>query len=149
VDEEKTSGTGEEEATTVVAPEETGDERREHEAHSDDEVDVPAVLPLDDLVGGKVRNVGNTGTATGLDYHPAHMRPPETLLRRVGVEVGVGVAVVGAVAARPPLDRTLDSARSSESEEVLEREGCGVGTVSPKTVVASGDTYRGRRSSET
>jgi hypothetical protein len=142
VDEEKTSGTGEEETTAVVAPEKTGDESREDEAHADDEVNVPAVLPLDDLTVREVGHVGDTGTTAGLDDHPADMRPPETFLSRVRVEVGVGVAVVSAVAARPPLDGSLNGSGSSEGEEVLEREGSGVGTVSPKTMVTEGGRTR-------
>lgn len=66
-------------------------------------------------------------------------------MRRVGVEIGVGVAVVSAVAARPPLDGTFDGAGATEGEEVLEGEGCGVGAVRPQAMVASGDACENGR----
>ena len=103
VDEQQASGAGEEEAAAPVAPSEAGDDRREDEAHADDQGQVPAVLPLDDRVDGKVANVRDTGAATRLDDHPADVRPPETLRGRVRVEVGVGVTVVSTVTTGPPL----------------------------------------------
>jgi len=47
VNEEETSGTGEEESSTVISPSESSDQSREDESHSDDEVNVPLVLPFD------------------------------------------------------------------------------------------------------
>lgn len=139
VDEGETSGTGEEEASAPVTPSETSDDGREDETHADDKGEIPAVLPLDDLVVGQVRDVGDSRLATGLEDHPSDVSPKETALSRVGVEIGVGVAVVSAVAARPPLDGSLDSSRSSESKEVLKRLAGSVGAVSPKTMVTGGD----------
>jgi hypothetical protein len=80
VNEEKTSGTGKEESSTVISPSESGDEGREDESHTDDEVDVPTVLPADDFVLRKIRNVGDSGLATRLDEHPSDVRPPESFV---------------------------------------------------------------------
>lgn len=67
------------------------------------------------------------------------MGVPEAFVSVVGVEVGVGVAVVGAVASGPPLDGTLDGTCTCGGEEVLEGLGGVVRTVSPETMVASGN----------
>ena len=139
VDKHQPRGAGKVEAAPPISPAEAGDGHREDEAHADDEGEVPLVLPDDDLVLAEVADVGDAWLATGLDDHPADVRPEEALVRRVRVEVGVGVPVVRAVAAGPPLDRAFDGAGATEGEEVLEGEGGGVGTVSPETVVASGD----------
>lgn len=141
VDETETSSTRKHVPTPEVAPAEPTDERRQNEAHADDEGAVPAVLPPHDFVLAQVTDVGDTGPATGLDEHPTDVRIPEALVGVVGVERRIGVAMVGTVAARPPLDRTLDSAGASDREEVLERLGRVVCTVRPKPVVTSGDTY--------
>jgi len=45
MNEEESSGTGEEESSTVIVPSESSDQGREDESHSDDEVNVPLVLP--------------------------------------------------------------------------------------------------------
>ena len=47
VNEEESSGTGEEESSTVIVPSESSDQGREDESHTDDEVNVPLVLPSD------------------------------------------------------------------------------------------------------
>jgi hypothetical protein len=142
VNDNQTSSAGEEESAAKVAPEETSDEGREDEAHADDEPNVPTMLPLDDLAVREVTHIGNTRTTTRLENDPSDVRPPEAFLRRVWVEVRVGIAVVSAMTARPPLDRALDGAGATEGEEVLKWEGGGVGAVSPEAVVAIG----GRRS---
>jgi len=63
------------------------------------------------------------------------VRVEEALVGVVGVEVGVGVAMVGAVAARPPLDRALDGAGAKDGKEVLERGRSVVRAVGPEPVV--------------
>lgn len=68
------------------------------------------------------------------------MRPEETVVRSVGVEVGVGVPVVRAVTAGPPFDRALDGTGTCGSEEVLERRGRVVSAVSPQTMISSSNT---------
>ena len=104
VDEAQASCAGKVEAALPVTPEKSSDDGGENEAHPDDEPDVPPVLPSDDRVLAEVANVGNTGLVAGLEDHPANVGEPETLVGIVRVEGRVGVAVVRAVAARPPLD---------------------------------------------
>jgi len=143
VDEEETSGTGEEESSAVISPSESGDEGREDESHSDDEVDVPTVLPLDNLVLREIGNVGDSGLATRFDEHPSDVRPPESFVRRVRVEIRIRVAVVSAVTPTPPLDRSFYGSRSSESEEILKRKTRGIRSVRKKAVIPSGNSKSG------
>lgn len=92
VDEEKSGGTGEEEASTPVIPQKSSDGSGEEESHANDERQVPPVLPSDDGIGGQIRHVGNTRLPATLEDHPSDVRPPETLVCAVRVEFGVGVA---------------------------------------------------------
>lgn len=108
VDEEKSGGSGEEETSAVIVPSESSDEGGENESHPDDEVDVPTVLPLDDFVLRQIGNVGDSRLSAGLDEHPSDVRPPEAFVGRVGVEISVGVSVVGAMTTGPPFDRSFD-----------------------------------------
>jgi hypothetical protein len=139
MDESRAHSTSVEETTLEVSPKEAGNEGRDDVAHEDQEPDVVVVLPADDPVLAEVADVGDTRLATGLDEHPTHVRPPETLVSRVRVKVGVGVAVVGTVTTRPPLDGTLDGASTSQSEPDFKSLGGIVGAVSPETMIASSD----------
>jgi hypothetical protein len=104
VDEKKSSGTGVEETAAPVTPAQASDQSGEDETHAEDEVEVPPVLPLDNRATVQVGDVGDTGLATGLDKHPANVGPEKALVGVVGIKFGVGVAVVRAMAARPPAD---------------------------------------------
>lgn len=104
VHEDQSSCASKEEPSSPVTPTETGDSSREDHAHSDKEKEVVLVLPSNDLVPGQIRNVGNTDLASRFDNHPTDMRPPETLVSRVRVELGVGISVVSSVSTRPPFD---------------------------------------------
>ena len=104
VDEAETRSTSVDIPSPEVAPTEVADKGGENEAAGKDEGTVPAVLPPDDLVLAQVADIRNTRLAAGLDKHPADVGPPEALVSVVRVERRVGVAVVRAVAARPPLD---------------------------------------------
>mgnify|MGYP001560695396 FL=1 len=145
VNEHQARGSSKVEPALPVSPTESSDGHGEEESHRDDQREVPAVLPLDDLVLTEIADISDSRLATGLEDHPADVRPEKPLVRRVGVEVGVGVAVVSAVAARPPLDGAFDGAGAAEGEEVLEGEGGGVGAVRPEAMVASGDACDGGR----
>lgn len=131
VDESRAHSTSIEESALEVSPKQTRNESRDDVAHEDQEPDVVVVLPSDNLVLAQVANVGDTRLATGLDEHPTHVRPPESLVSRVRVEVGVGVAMVSTMTARPPLDGTLDGACTSQSQPNLERLGGVVRAMSP------------------
>jgi len=65
------------------------------------------MLPSDNIVLGKIANVCHTGFTTGLEEHPTNVRPQQALMGIVGVEVGIGVPVVGTVTTRPPSNRSL------------------------------------------
>jgi len=140
VNKDQSSSTREEESTSPITPHQSCDGGGEDHAHSDQEHEVVLVLPSDDLVLGQIRDVGDTDLASRLDNHPSDVCPPETLVSRVGVELGVGVSVVCSVTSRPPLDGTLDCAGASHGEGVL--KGCRsiVRSVGPKSMVAGGDT---------
>ena len=88
-------------------------------------------MPAYDLVLGQIGDISDTGAAAGLDEHPSDVAVPEALVRVVWVEVGVGVTVVCAMAARPPLDGSLNGAGAGSGKEVLERLGCIVAAVCP------------------
>lgn len=139
VNECEPGGASEEIPTAPISPSEARDNRREDESHPDDQGKVPAVLPFDDLVDGEIANVGDAGLPPRLEDHPADVGPDKSSLSRVRIEFGVGVAVMGAMASRPPLDRAFDGAGATKGEKVLEGEARGVGSVSPKTMVAGGD----------
>lgn len=135
VDEAETGRTRKEESAREVAPQ-AGDEGRDHKAEYDDEPHIPPVLPLDDGAPAQVADVGDTGLAAGLDEHPADVREEEALVRVVGIKVRVGVAVMRAVATRPPLDGALDGTGACSGQEVLQGLRRVVGAMCPETVVA-------------
>lgn len=130
-------------AAAGVAPAEPGDDGGDDKAHEEEELDVVPVLPADDGALAEVGDVCDAGLAAGLDEHPADVGVVEALVGVVRVELGVGVAVVGTVAAGPPLDGALARAGSCEGEGVLEGDGGVVGAVSPEAVVACGDAEAG------
>ena len=99
MDEAEADDAGVDVAAARVAPAEPGDEGGEDEGHEDHELDVVRVLEAHDRVLGEVRDVRDTRAAAGLDEHPADVAVPEALVRVVRVEVGVGVAMVCAMAA--------------------------------------------------
>ena len=121
VDEAQTGSASVEESTLPVTPAESGDRSGEQEAHDEDELDIPPVLPADDRVLAQVADIGHTRLVTGLQDHPANVGEPETLVRVVRVKVGVGVTMVRAVAAAPPFDRALDGTSTRDREHVLQR----------------------------
>ena len=140
VDKAKTSCAGVEESTGPITPTQSSDGHRDEQTESDDEVDVPSVLPPYNGVLAQVANIGNANLVSWLENHPTHMCPKETTVCVVRVELGVGVAVVSTVSTRPPLDGAFDGTCSGHGQEVLKRKGRVVGAVSPKTVVAGSYT---------
>jgi len=99
--------TGEEEATPPVSPSEPSDNSRSNEAGESKKGEIILVLPPDYLVPRQVGDISDSDFAPRLDEHPPNMRPPETLVGGVWVELRIGISVVGSVTPRPPLDRTL------------------------------------------
>jgi hypothetical protein len=71
------------------------------------------------------------------------MGPDQAVMSAIRVKVGVGVAMVGTVTARPPLDGTLYSASASHGQEVFERFRRVIRSVGPEPVVPGSDTETG------
>ena len=94
------------------------------------------MLPDNDGVLVEIGDVGAAG-ALGvlLEDHPSEMGVEEALVDGVGVLLGVGVAVVGAVLPGPPSNGSLYGTSTDGGEVDLERGGGLVGSVSPETVV--------------
>jgi hypothetical protein len=93
VDEAQSSSTGEEEASSPIPPSKTSKKGREDEAHEDDQVEVPLLLPSHDGGLRQVRDVGRSDGSAGLDEHPADVRVEEASMSVVGVEIGVAVEI--------------------------------------------------------
>ena len=128
------------EAAEEVSPQQAAEERREHQAHGDDRLEVVAVLPDDD---GVLVEIGNISAARALrvllHHHPTQVRVQQALADRVGVLFGIRVAVVSTMVARPPPDRALDGAGADGGKVDLERRRGLVRRVCPETVVARRD----------
>ena len=125
VDKDESSYGGVEEATTPVVPSQASDDGGEDEANQQDQGQVELVLELDDGVSSQVGNVGNTRLPSRLDNHPTDVRPEETIVGTVWVQVGVGVSVMSTVSSSPPVDRSFNSTSAHQGEEVLEwSRGC-------------------------
>ena len=123
VNKAKTSCTGVEESTGPVTPTQSSNGHRDEQTESDDEVDVPSVLPPYNGVLAQVTNVGNANLVSWLEDHPAHMCPEETTVCVVRVELGIGVAVVSTVTPGPPFDRTFHGTSAGHREEVFQGLG--------------------------
>lgn len=137
LDDENSQNSSVDEATHPVTPSETADEHREDHSHGDHGLDVVAVLPHDNWVLVEISDVGTADTLGVLLHdHPSEMRVQEALADGVWVLVGIGVSVVSAVVPRPPSDGALYGAATHGSKENLERSGCRVRAMSPKTMVA-------------
>jgi len=134
VNKQQPSSSSKEESFPPVTPSESGNGHRENESHNKQQTQVVVVLPPDDLVPGQVRDIGNSNLGTRLEDHPTDMSPPEPLVSRVWVKVGVGVTVVSSVTTGPPFDGSLDGSGSRTGETVLQRKGSGVRSVSPKSL---------------
>ena len=144
LDEEDSEDAGVDEATLPVAPSQTGNQHGEDEGHEGDAWDVVLVLPEND---GIFVEIGDVGAADALGVllhdHPADVRVEETFADGIRILVGVGVAVVSAMATGPPSDGALDGTGTDGGEIDLEGEGGGVGGMGPQTMVAGGDADSG------
>ena len=136
MDEGRSERTSVDEPASPISPDHPRDDGGDDVAHEDEEHDVVLVLPPDDGVAVEVRDVSDTGFATGDDEHPTDVRPEETLVGGIRVEVGVGISVVGAMASGPPFDGTLDGTCACEGESDLEWSRGVVGPMSPETMVS-------------
>jgi hypothetical protein len=71
VDKAETGSAGVEVTATPVTPAETRNDGRDTKGNAEDQPQVPAMLPADNLIAGQIRDVGNTRLATRLEDHPA------------------------------------------------------------------------------
>ena len=111
-------------ATAEIVPDETAEDGGEDETGEDDEGKVVLVLPDDHWILVEIGDVCTTNPLGVLLHdHPAEVRVEETFTDRVGVLVGVGVAMMGAVITSPPADTALDSRGTSECKEYSQWEG--------------------------
>lgn len=104
VDKAETKDTSVDKTAACVTPAVMRDGHGENETHKQNEWKEESVLPADNGVLAEVANIRNTWLATGPDQHPPDVGVEKSTVGVVGVEVGVGVAVVGSVTARPPFD---------------------------------------------
>ena len=140
LDEEDAENAGIDEAASPVAPAEAADKGGNDQGHSDDALEVVAMLPDDDGVLVQIADIGTADAARVLlNNHPADVAVEQTLAHRVGILVGIGVAMVRTVQAGPPASAALNSSRATSSQEDLERETGLVAGVGPETVVACSD----------
>jgi len=82
------------------------------------------VLPDDDGVIVQVGDIGATN-ALGilLHDHPSKVGVDEAFADRVGIFVGIGVSMVGAMIPGPPSDGTFDGSPAHGGEEDLQGQG--------------------------
>lgn len=109
-------------AAPAIVPEIPGDECGHCEAHDEEEWHEVLVLPAHYSALGEVTDV-RSHTATRLEHDPTDMRIKEALVRVVRIEVGIGEAVMRAVAPTPPFDRALHGTRRGDREVILEEKG--------------------------
>jgi hypothetical protein len=144
LDKEDAEDTGVDETTLPVAPAEASHGGREEQAHEEEALDVVLVLPDNDRV---LVEVGDVSAADALGVllhdHPSEMAVQEALADAVGVLVGVGVAVVGAVVTAPPADGALNGASANGREPDPQRKTGVVRLVCPETMVSGCDAEAG------
>lgn len=81
------------------------------------------MLPDDNGVLVQIGDVGAADTLGVLLHdHPSEMRVEQALANRVGVLVGISVAVVAAMSSTPPPSTALHGASASSNEEDSERK---------------------------
>lgn len=123
-------------STNCIPPAVMCDRSRDDERRGDNEREVPAVLPHDDLVLLEVADVRNTGLAAGFEQHPANVGEPETAMSVVRIEVGVRVSMVRTMAARPPMDGALDGGCPGNDQDIFKELGSVVRAVRPQTMIS-------------
>jgi hypothetical protein len=75
LDNEDSENTSVDESTKPVSPSEASNKAREDHSHSDDSLDVVAVLPYDNRIIVKIRDIGTTNSLWVLLHeHPSEVR---------------------------------------------------------------------------
>lgn len=143
VNKTQTNDAGINESTSGIVPEQPWEYSWNKEPHNKNQRQVMAMLPPYNGTLGEVAHISNAGLTTWLEEHPANVGVEEAFLGTVGVEVGVGIAVVGTVTTTPPFDGTFDGTSAAGGENILKGKTRIVGAVSPQAVVASSDAKAG------
>mmetsp|Transcript_5118 Transcript_5118/g.16228 ORF Transcript_5118/g.16228 Transcript_5118/m.16228 type:complete len:387 (+) Transcript_5118:650-1810(+) len=140
VDEDHLGERGVEVPAEPVAPAEAADERGGDDAAQHREAEVVLVLVADRPRRVEVRDVDVAEVRVVLLHeHPPDVGEEEAALGVVRVEVGVDVAVVDAVVARPPLGRALEGAAARKEHRPLQELVAVVRAVREHAVVSGGD----------
>jgi len=108
------------ESTPPISPSNTGDKAWENHTHENNTLDVVAVLPDNDGIVIKIRDIGTANSLWVLLHnHPSEMGVKKTFANRVWVLVGIGITVVSTMVSRPPADGSLNGTCTYGSEEDL------------------------------
>ena len=83
--------------------------------HDEGEDEIVSVLPFDNRIRSQVADICGTWLTPGLEDHPSDVRVKEAFTGVVGIKVGVGVSMVGAVSPSPPRNGTFDDASTENS----------------------------------
>lgn len=81
-------------APSPVVPEPPRNARGHEESEEESQEEEPLVLPIYHAVLLEVAGIYGTGSDVRFREHPAYVRPPQTAMSSVRVEVGVSVAVM-------------------------------------------------------
>lgn len=136
---DKTHDAGVEVSPAPIAPAEASDQGWEDESHECGKSNIVLVLPHDDVVLEKIRNISDTRLLEWLEHHPAEMGVEETVVDGIRVLVGIGISVVGAMTTAPPSCRAFKCSSTSEGEEVLERSRSDKGAMREASMISSSD----------
>ena len=124
------------ESAQPVAPAKTAHERREDKAHEENDLQVVAMLPDNNRVLVKIRDISPANPLRILLHqHPAEMGVEKTLANRIWVLVGISVAVMGAMVPGPPSHGSFDSTSANQSEKDPEWECSGIRRMCPQSMV--------------
>ena len=95
------------------------------------------MLPFDDIILRKITDICHAGFTSRLHDHPPNVRPQQSFVGIVRIEVGIRIAVMSTVATSPPSDGTLDGTGTEHGKRILQRSRSVVRTMCPKPVVTS------------
>lgn len=84
----------------------------------------------------KIGNIGMANTVLwAVDKHPSKVRKEETTVSAIGILVGIGPAMMGTMAARPPVNGTFNSTTACKAIKPSKRKGSSIGTMGPQTMI--------------
>jgi hypothetical protein len=99
------------------------------------------MLPSHNGIPLQIADVRDAWPSSVLDDHPTNVGPPKSMLGSVGIEIGVGVAVMSTVTTSPPVYGTFNRTSACYCQGIFERTRRVVSAVSPQPMVASRNPY--------